>query len=106
MDEGLNRNVYTSTDPVYPHASAHWLYTVLLPDSEIREQFKEHMKAKGIQVSQVHWRNDKLTTFREFQRDDLPGVDEFASRMICVPVHWDSDPYRVLRAMNEFVPNG
>lgn len=106
LDEGLNRNIYTSTDPDYMHLSSHWLYTVLLPNSEIREQFKAHMDQKGIQVSQVHWRNDRLTTFRPFMRDDLKGVDEFSSRMICVPVHWGSDPYRVLKAMNGFTPNG
>lgn len=104
LDTGLNRSIYTSTDPNYDHVSAHWLYTVLLPDSATRELFKVHMAKKGIQVSQVHWRNDKLTTFAPFQRDDLPGVDEFASRMICVPVHFASDPYRVLNAMNSFRP--
>lgn len=104
LDEGLNRNIYTSTDPEYQHDSAHWLYTVLLPSSEVREQFKAHMAKKGIQVSQVHWRNDKLTTFAPFKRDDLPGVDEFSSRMICVPVHHGADPHRVLKAMNEFKP--
>lgn len=104
LDEGLNRDIYTSTDPDYEHISSHWLYTVLLLNSDIREQFKAHMAKKGIQVSQVHWRNDHLTTFAPFKRNDLPGADEFSSRMICVPCHWDSDPHRVLRAMNEFKP--
>jgi dTDP-4-amino-4,6-dideoxygalactose transaminase len=104
LDEGLNREIYTSTDPDYKHVSAHWLYTTLLPNSDTRELFKQHMTKKGVQVSQVHWRNDRLTTFKPFERHDLPGVDEFSSRMICVPIHWDSDPYRVLSAMNEFQP--
>lgn len=106
LDESLDTQMYTNTNPTYLHTSAQWLYTTLLPNSGVREQFKEHMQKKGIQVSQVHWRNDKLTTFKQFARDDLKGVDEFASRMICVPVHWDSDPYRVARAMNGFVSNG
>lgn len=105
LDAGLNREIYTSTDPDYDHASAHWLYTTLLPNSEIREQFKAHMHKENIQVSQVHWRNDKMTAFKPFECD-LPGVDEFSSRMICVPVHWDVDIERVLDAMNRFVPNG
>jgi len=104
LDHGLNWDIYTSTDPSYQHNSAHWLYTVLLPDAQIREKFKSYMPSKGIQVSQVHWRNDKLTAFKEFASDDLPGVDEFSSRMICVPVHYEADAHRVLKAMNEFKP--
>jgi dTDP-4-amino-4,6-dideoxygalactose transaminase len=106
LDEGLNPDLYTFTDPGYQHLSAKWLYTVLLPSAEVREQFKTHMASKGVQVSQVHWRNDNLTTFAPYKRDDLPGVDEFSSRMICVPVHFAADPRRVLKAMNEFKPNG
>lgn len=105
LDMELNRDIYTLTSPDYLHSSANWLYTVLLPNSKAREQFKEHMAKENIQVSQVHWRNDKMTTFKPFERD-LPGVDEFSSRMICVPVHFDVDIERVLDAMNRFVPNG
>lgn len=102
LDETLDTEMYTNTDPTYLHESSHWLYTTLLPDPDIRERFKQHMKSKGIQVSQVHWRNDRLTTFKQFASNDLPGVDEFSRRMICVPVHFDADPYRVARAMNSF----
>jgi dTDP-4-amino-4,6-dideoxygalactose transaminase len=101
LDHNLNWDLYTSTDPAYQHNSAHWLYTVLLPDSQARKRFKEHMSGKGIQVSQVHWRNDKLTAFRQFAAN-LPGVDSFSARMVCVPIHWGSDSHRVLKAMNEF----
>lgn len=103
LDHGLNRDIYTLTDPSYQHSSAHWLYTVLLADSETREKFKAHMATKNIQVSQVHWRNDKLTAFKQFSAP-LPGVDEFSSRMICVPIHYGADPQRVLKTMNEFKP--
>ena len=102
LDESIDTEMYTNTNPEYMHQHSHWLYTTLLPDHNLRERFKEHMEKRGIQVSQVHWRNDRLTTFKEFKRDDLPGVDEFSRRMICVPVHWASDPYRVARAMNAF----
>lgn len=102
LDEHLNERWFTNTNPSYLHESSHWLYTTLLPNQAAREHFKDHMKQKGIQVSQVHWRNDRLTTFKEFTGNDLPGVDEFASRMICVPVHWASEPKRVVSAMNSF----
>lgn len=106
LDEHLNDKVYTNTNPTYMHNSAHWLYTTLLPDADVREEFKAHMAKKGVQVSQVHWRNDRLTAFKRFKRDDLPGVDEFSSRMICVPIHYDADPKRVIKAMNSFLPHG
>jgi len=105
LETNLNKDVYTLTTPDYDHLSANWLFTVLLPNSEVREQFKAHMAKENIQVSQVHWRNDKMTTFKPFERD-LPGVDEFSSRMICVPVHWGVDINRVVKAMNEFIPQG
>ena len=101
-DEILDPTLYTNTNPSYLHESSHWLYTTLLPDARVREEFKQHMKEKGIQVSQVHWRNDKLTTFKQFAEYNLPGVDEFANRMICIPVHWASQPARVAWAMNSF----
>lgn len=66
--------------------STHWLMVVLLPDPQRREEFRLYMKDNNIEVSQVHWRNDKHTAFKEFQTP-LPGVDQYSSRMICVPVN-------------------
>ena len=65
--------------------SAHWIYTLLVDD---REAFKKHMTACDIACDVVHHRNDKYSVFREFARDDLPGVDEFCAHMINIPVGW------------------
>jgi dTDP-4-amino-4,6-dideoxygalactose transaminase len=46
-----------------------------------------HMKKAGITVSQVHARNDAHTMFADF-RCPLPGVDEFASQQVSIPVGW------------------
>jgi dTDP-4-amino-4,6-dideoxygalactose transaminase len=65
-------------------SSAHWLYTMRVKN---RQRFMEHMKAANITVSQVHARNDTHTVFKDF-KCDLPGVDEFVSEQVSIPVGW------------------
>ena len=62
--------------------SAFWLYTIRVKN--LREFMKAMEEAK-IKVSQVHARNDKHTCFAEY-KTDLPGVNEFTSEHICLPV--------------------
>jgi dTDP-4-amino-4,6-dideoxygalactose transaminase len=64
--------------------SSYWLYTARAKELG---SFMEEMKDADIVVSQVHARNDKHTIFREF-RTPLPGVDEFVSEQVCIPVGW------------------
>ncbi|MFA5554213.1 MAG: DegT/DnrJ/EryC1/StrS family aminotransferase [Phycisphaerae bacterium] len=64
--------------------SSYWLYTVRAKD---RPRFMEYMQSKAITVSQVHVRNDHHTIFNEF-RTSLPGVDEFVSEQVSIPVGW------------------
>lgn len=70
------------------HHSAWWLYTILLPSKKERDEFKKYAEEADIQVSQVHKRNDNYKVFKPFVKGDLPGLDYFADRMICIPVHW------------------
>jgi len=64
--------------------SSYWLYTLRVKSPQV---FMEWMKKAKIAVSQVHARNDKHTIFKDFITD-LPGVDEFASKQMCIPVGW------------------
>ncbi len=64
--------------------SSYWLYTLRVKK---REKFMREMERCGIVVSQVHARNDKHTMFKEALAN-LPGVDEFASEHVCIPVGW------------------
>jgi dTDP-4-amino-4,6-dideoxygalactose transaminase len=64
--------------------SSYWLYILMVNNLN---KFVLKMKEKKIMVSQVHKRNDIYTAFRDF-RCELPGVDEFSSKMICIPVGW------------------
>ncbi len=82
-------------------ASAHWLYTLRVRG---RRSFMRWMERRGIMVSQVHSRNDAHTAFRAF-RTALPGVDEFVSRQVSIPVgwwlgRWDLD--RIVAAVREY----
>ena len=68
--------------------SAWWLYTLILPSKKERDAFKAYAEKNGVMVNQVHKRNDEYTVFKKFARKGLDGVDYFADRMICIPVHW------------------
>lgn len=84
---------------------AWWLYTVLLRDGGERSAFQAFMRSRGIQVSRVHGRLNRLTCFREYQRGPLPGVDEFFERECCIPVHWaltESERRHVADSVIEF----
>jgi len=88
----------------YPAQSSYWLYTVLLSDSQERARFVEHMTKAEIAVSRVHSRNDTHSCFRAF-KTKLPGVDEFSSKMICIPAHsalTEDERQYVVDTMNKF----
>jgi len=81
--------------------STYWLYTMRVKD---RRKFMEHMKKAGITVSQVHARNDTHTMFKDF-RAELPGVDEFTSEQVSIPVGWwltEKDLAGIINAVIEY----
>lgn len=73
--------------PQHNTDSAYWLYTILLPDSDTRDEFTLFMMDKGIAVSPVHDRNDKHPQLR-FNNENLPGLDSFSAKQIAIPVGW------------------
>jgi len=64
--------------------SSYWLFTIRVRE---RQRFMEEMKKCAVVVSQVHARNDLHTMFNEF-RCNLPGLDDFASEQVSIPVGW------------------
>lgn len=100
--DGLLDERFTRTAPTYDHLGSYWLYTVLLPSREERDAFKVYMNSNKVQASQVHWRNDTLSVFKPYKLEQLPGVEEFSSRMVCLPIHWDADQERVVEVANDF----
>lgn len=91
--EQLHGHIDTVQSRYYARGSW-WLYTILLKDPAERAAFTEHMKAAGITVSRVHARNDTHSCFQQFRRGPLPGVEQFTSRMLCIPVHWALSHHR------------
>jgi len=82
-------------------SSVYWLYTMRVKN---RQKFMEYMKEAGITVSQVHARNDTHTMFKDF-RADLPGVDEFTSEQVSIPVGWwltEKDLAHIINAAVEY----
>ena len=64
--------------------SSWWLYTLIVPE---RDAFIRDMRARGIETSPVHARNDRQPAFC-FPSGPLPGVDFFAAREVAIPVGW------------------
>ena len=72
--------------------SACWLFTLKVDD---QRGFIRHLGAKGIAASIVHARNDRAPVFAGGAKVVLPGVDEFAGSMVCIPVgQWVDDAAR------------
>ena len=70
--------------------SSYWLFTVKVDD---QKAFIKHLKAEGISSSIVHARNDRHSLFANYNSSELPGLDEFAERMVCIPVGpWVGQP--------------
>jgi len=63
---------------------SYWLFTMRVPE---RQYFMGEMKKAGVVVSQVHARNDLHTMFSDF-KCNLPGLDEFSSEHVSIPVGW------------------
>lgn len=71
--------------------SAYWLYTLLVRDPY---HFSESMRAEGIEVSNVHVRNDAYTVTDSYTggRLKMAGLDYFSHHAICIPIGpWISD---------------
>ena len=68
----------------YDPGAAYWLYTILVDDPA---DFERKMAEQGVQTSQVHTRNDRQNCLPTSDRP-LPGLDEFSSHMISIPVGW------------------
>jgi dTDP-4-amino-4,6-dideoxygalactose transaminase len=82
-------------------SSVYWLYTIRVKN---RQKFMEYMERAGITVSQVHARNDNHTIFKG-SKVELPGVDEFTSEQVSIPVGWwltDKDLAKIIDTIVEY----
>jgi len=74
----------TLLDRHFGHESSFWIYSMLVDD---RDGFYRWMDECKIAVSQVHERNDKHTTVKEF-RTSLPTLDKTIGKIVSIPVGW------------------
>lgn len=63
--------------------SANWLFSMHVQE---RDKFVRLMESKGIPVSMVHTRNDKLKIFGG-KVQKLPNMAKFSETMISIPIH-------------------
>lgn len=68
----------------YDHGASYWIYTILVDNPTV---FEMEMRERGIEVSQVHTRNDDQDCL-PIANDRLPGLEEFSRHMISIPVGW------------------
>lgn len=74
---------------------SYWLYTILV---ERREELARLLSERGIAAGTVHRRNDLHSVFAS-SRTELPGLDDFAGRMLHLPCGWwvtDGDRERIV----------
>lgn len=82
-------NVFLNT-PIVPtkvnpaDEAAYWLYTINVNN---RDELMEELRNNGVMSSKVHARNDTHSMFKG-SLTSLPGVDEFDSKHLCIPVGW------------------
>lgn len=70
--------------------SSWWLYTLLTPK---RDEFEVFMKSRGVDVSQVHARNDRHDAFKADRGvRPIPGLDHFSAYQVSIPVGWWLSP--------------
>lgn len=87
--------------PAYDPNSSYWLFTILC---ETRDHLKDYLKARGIDSSQVHARNDKHTLFKN-SKVPLPHTDYFDARQLNIPVGWHLEIYdvdNIINALNAY----
>ncbi len=83
---GLNNVQLLKIDPISD--PSYWIFTIKLPNSDYRKRFSEFLFQNQIANNIVHTRNDVYSMFKESKRNDLVGVDDFCSRMLCIPCGW------------------
>lgn len=86
--------------PPFGRSGDYWLFPVLI-EGGYQWDFIRYLERLGIEASPVHGRNDKHEAF-QFFNGPLPGVDAFASRVVCIPVGWwlsEGDKLRIIEAV-------
>jgi dTDP-4-amino-4,6-dideoxygalactose transaminase len=79
-----NAKISTNSPTGY---SSYWLYTLIVDE---RDRLRRYLATHGVASSPVHRRNDTQPAFAKAAKRiySLPGVDEFASSNLSIPIGW------------------
>lgn len=97
-----DQNLVDQTKAPFDPNCSYWLYTILVDDPA---EFEEYMLGVGIQVSQVHTRNDAQECMPNLY-GSLDGLDVFQSHMVSIPVGWwltEANLEKITEAVNFYV---
>lgn len=72
--------------PIYIDSS-YWIYTLKFRDKAMRDMVSKKLSFVGIGNGIVHTRNDEYSLFAPYKKE-LPGLDDFAARMLNIPCGW------------------
>jgi dTDP-4-amino-4,6-dideoxygalactose transaminase len=71
--------IYDGSEPTY------WAYTILVNK---RDEIVKKLNEMNIKCGLIHIPNNTYTAFREFQKDDLFGLDFFSKKQFSIPCGW------------------
>lgn len=80
---------------------SYWIYSVLVDD---KRKFKDYLEVNNIASDVAHVRNDEYTVFKHLNLPN-PGLDEFSSKMINIPVGWwitESEREHIIKTLNNY----
>jgi dTDP-4-amino-4,6-dideoxygalactose transaminase len=90
QDMDSKKIIYEVVDTPENSTVCGWIYTLLLPNNEVRERFLQWMTKAKIQTTQVHFRNDihSCTFANRVGSPSLPELDKLSQRYVCIPCGW------------------
>lgn len=102
FDDHIKNNKIKKIKQQKKTESSYWIYSLLVND---KQDFKKYMLENGIATDVVHKRNDQYSVFKDFQKGDLKGVDEFESKLMNIPVGWwltEEQVYHIVDVVNRY----
>lgn len=79
-----------------------WLFPILAKN---KNDLQNKLLEKGIETSPIHYRNDKVKIFKNYDTSFLPNTDKFSNELICLPIgFWVSN--EEVESICEIIKNG
>jgi len=103
-NQNLNFDFYVKQTVPTDATHVYHLYTLLLPNEDLRSKFLDYLKTKNI-FGQIHYPPiNKMTGFKKYS-SNTPISDDIASRIVSIPMYPtlnDSEQEFVIEKINQF----